>query len=84
MDIGAPTSVMGRKERNRIISSIRKHKLPMAKSRRRFRFADAVFESLATVELPLATQHGFPPIVLEMDIVSADKPALLGLDVLGG
>ncbi len=34
------------------------------------------------MELPLATPDGIPLIYVSLDIVSADIPALLGLDVL--
>ncbi len=81
MDIGAPTSTIGRNELNRIMSSIGRHKLPMEKSRRWFRFEGAVFESLGTVEPPLATPDGFPQILVVIDIVSADVPPLVVLDV---
>ncbi len=54
----------------------------MSKSKRRYRFADAVYSSLGTVELPLATPNGLPLIYVSLDIVCANVPALLGLDIL--
>lgn len=56
----------------------------MEKSRRSSRFAEAAFGSLSAVELPLATPYGFLPIEVAMDVVSADIPALFGLEVLDG
>ena len=48
----------------------------------RFRFADTSYNSLGKVLLPLATPLGKPTIFLQLDVVSADIPALLGKDVL--
>lgn len=51
-------------------------------SNNRFRFADAVYESLGRTSLPLRTPPGIPAIMVEMDVVNADIPALLGMDLL--
>ena len=51
-------------------------------SHNRFRFADTTFKSLGTVTIPLAAPAGIKPIPVVLDIVDADIPALLGLDVL--
>ena len=50
----------------------------------RFLFAEVVFRSQGTVELPLATPPVHVPIFVAIDIVDADIPALPGLDVLDG
>ena len=47
-----------------------------------FRFADATFKSLGRVDIPLATPTGVGNIYVPMDVVSADVPGLLGLDIL--
>ncbi len=82
VDIGAPRSVLGQKELNRILSQVGRHSIPISKSKRRYRFADAVYSSLGTVEIPLETPNGIPLMSVGLDIVSADVPALLDLDIL--
>lgn len=81
-DIGAPKSVVGRKELNRILNAIGMHERKIFPSRNRFRFADAVYESSGRVMLPLFTPPGASKVIVEMDIVTADILALLGMDVL--
>ncbi len=83
VDIGAPRFVIGREELNRILPQVGRHSIPKSKSKGRYRFPDAVYSSLGTVELPIATPNGIPLIYVGLDIVSADVPALLGLDILG-
>lgn len=41
-----------------------------------------MFHSLGKVEVPFATPPGVRPIFVSLDVVSADVPALLGLNVL--
>ena len=48
----------------------------------RFRFADRLFDSLGKVTLFLSTPSGIPPIRVVLDVVRANIPALLGMDVL--
>ena len=82
VDIGAPKSVIGRKELARIL---RAQGLPfptLRRSYRRFRFADTTFKSLGQVSISLATPPGIPPLPVVMDVVEAEIPALLGLDML--
>eukprot|EP00171_Calliarthron_tuberculosum_P023424 IDg23424t1 len=80
-DIGAPCSVIRKKELRRILQKLRKRKLPIQKSNRRFRFADTTFGSFGTAELPFQTPPGSPLVFVTLDIVPADIPALIGLDV---
>lgn len=78
IDTGAPTSVIGIKELRRIFGKFGRRLQGLLGSDRRFRFADAVFESLGRIDLPLATPNGIPTVFLSLDVVSADVPALLG------
>lgn len=81
-DIGAPKSVIGRHELNRILTALGVHNRRTRPSGNSFRFADAVYKSLGKISIPLHTPAGIPNIPVEVDIVEADIPALLGLDVL--
>ena len=82
MDIGAPKSCIGLRELKSIFSRFGR-RIPQLKwSQNRFRFADTSYNSIGKVSLPLATPPSGPPIVVEMDVVNADIPALLGLNVL--
>jgi len=81
IDTGAPTSVVGLTEVRRIANSARK-RLKLRSSSKRFRFADATFDSLGRVFLPLATPCGVMAIYVPIDVVAADIPALMGLDVM--
>ena len=80
--IGAPKSLIGRKELNRVMTRMGKYKRKIVPSTNRFRFGDVTFESRGKVSLPMKTSTGVTPILVEMDIVDADVPALLGMDVL--
>ncbi len=46
------------------------------------RFGDETFSSLGIISLPLATPNGVIPIMIHFDVVQADVPALLGMDIL--
>ncbi len=81
-EIGAPRSVIGQKELRRVMYRLQRHKLPTDQSNHRLRFADTNYQSLRQIELPLATPPGISVVYVTLDIVSADIPALLGLDVL--
>ena len=67
---------------NRIFTRLGIYNRKIKPSRNRLRFADAVYESLGSVSIPLKTPAGTPKILVELDIVQADVPALLGLDIL--
>ena len=82
VDTGAPTSVIGRKELRIISQGNGIRNLKLRKSGNRFRFSNSTFQSLGQVDLPLATPCGLRPIYVTLDVVSADVPALLGLDTL--
>ena len=81
VDIGAPRSVVGLKEARRIYSRIGRRLQPRPSSRR-FRFADSENESLGTVMMPLETPPGIPTSNVFLDVISADVPALLGMEGL--
>ena len=82
MDTGAPSSAIGMKELRRLSSLYGKQLFRLLRSFKQFRFAGASFTSLGRVDLPLATPSHFRPVFVTVDVVSADVPALLGLDVL--
>ena len=54
----------------------------LKKSFNRFLFPDVTLESLGQVSLLLATPPGKASIFVVMDVVPADIPPLLGMDVL--
>lgn len=81
-DIGAPKSVVGRKELRRILKHFSPHHRGIMRSRSRFRLADSVVESLGHISIPLRTPTGVPTIMVELDVVEADIPALLGIYIL--
>ena len=81
-DTGAPKSVVGTKELNRIFSALGMHRRKLQGSHHRFRFADITFESRGRVSLTLRTPPGIPAVIVELDVVEADIPALLGMDIL--
>ena len=58
------------------------HRRKISRSAHRFRFGDESFQSLGRISLPLATQPGFKPILVQFDIVQINIPLLLGMDVL--
>lgn len=81
-DLGTPKSVVGRKELFRILNSTGNHNRRISPSGIRFLFADTVYQSRGEVTLFLKTPSGIPKVMIELDIVDADIPALLGMDVL--
>ena len=82
IDIGAPKSVISRKELSRILRAHAFRFPKLRSSNRRFRFADETFRSLGQTAIPLATPPGMAPLPAMIDVVDADIPALLGLDIL--
>eukprot|EP00171_Calliarthron_tuberculosum_P023610 IDg23610t1 len=82
VDIGAPKSVAGKKELHRILSAMKMRDYRLKPSQNKFRFGDDTFSSLGVVTLPLPTPNGVKPIHVDFDIVLADVPALLGMDIL--
>lgn len=81
-DTGAPRSVIGMKEFKRIRNQLGLRSMNIKPSKCGFKFANATYSSLGSIQLPLYTPPGIPTIIVEMEIVPADIPALLGLDVL--
>lgn len=82
VDIGAPTSVVGKKELHRLRSKSYIRNYKRRKSHNRSRFGDVTFNSMGQVSLPLLTREGVATISVVFNIVPADVPALLGIDVL--
>ena len=82
VDIGAPRSVIGQKELHRIRRTIGSKNLALVQSNRSFKFAEAVYQSLGMVVVPLETTANILVIHVVMDVVTADIPALLGLDLM--
>lgn len=82
VDTGAPTSVIGLKELRRLANEYGRDLLRLRRSMKTFRFSDTTFESLGQVEIPLATPNHVHPIMVTLDVVSRDVPALLGLEML--
>ena len=83
-DIGAPKSVIGRKELNRIFAeqNMRPSSLSKSPFKNPFRFAGNTFESLVQNSIQLKTPFGVAPVYVQLDVFQADIPALLGMDVL--
>ena len=71
VDIGAPRSVIGRKELTRMYNAHGIHNRHTHPSNNRSRFADAIFESLGKIHIPLKTPPGAPRVNVGLDIVSA-------------
>ena len=82
LDIGAPRSVLGLKELHKILNHVRRSKIPIVSSANKFRFGDVVVPSRGIIELCLKTPLQIPEIMVLMDFVPVDVPALFGFDVL--
>ena len=82
LDIGAPRSVTGQRELNRIVKTTGIMVKVKNGSTNSFRFGNVVFRSVGTVVLQLKTPKGAEKIFVQLDIVAADMPALLGIDVM--
>ena len=68
---------------NKILKFSQKYGLPTyKKSLRHFQFANEAFRSLVCVTFQIEVPTGIEPIHVEFDIVIADIPLLLGLDVV--
>ena len=82
VDVGAPRSVIGRKELARMYIAHGIHNRHIHPPNNRFRFTDAAFKSLGKVYIPLKTPPGAPRVNVVLDIVSADIPVFLGMDIM--
>jgi len=83
VDIGAPKSVIGKKALNRIFSASKTYQLPKLRSSpNSFRFANETFRSIGSLTLYLETPAGVRTVPVDIDVVVADIPPLLGLDVI--
>ncbi len=80
--IEAPRSVVGRPKLNSILRNMKKIHIPHISSNNSFRFSDVTAKSIEMVEIELLTPPYVHYIPVLMDIVPADVPVLLGLDVL--
>ena len=81
-DIGSPKCVIGRKECNRICTKFGIHERHIKPSNERFSFADHSYPSLGKVSIPPKTPIRAPKIIVVLDMVEADIPPLLGMDLL--
>ncbi len=70
--IGAPYSVISKKQLNRILAASGTHSRTITKSYRRVRFDDTTFESIGRAKIPLWTPPSAPTTVIDLDIVVAD------------
>jgi len=83
VDIGAPKSVIGKKALNRVFSASKTYQLPKLRySPHSFRFANETFHSIGSLTLYLETPAGVATVAVDIDVVTADIPPLLGLDVI--
>lgn len=82
VNIGEPSSVIERKELNRLLSACGKCCRNITKSGNRFRFGDVNFKSIGQIDIPLATPCGEAPINGIFDIIATDVPTLLEMDIL--
>lgn len=82
MDTGAPQSVIGRKELNRIFNKNGIHDVRIIPSNKSFRFVDTSFKYLGRVQIELETPLVALTVQVCLDIVQVDIPALLEMDVL--
>lgn len=83
VDIGAPLSVIGKKELFPLIHHLDRQGKKLKPSLNSFRFADTVFESLGTTVLPIRTSFHVDAMIVEMDVVKEKNiPAILGLDAM--
>ena len=82
LGIGAPRSIVGRTELNKILTSVQRRSIARINSRNSFSFEDVLVKSLGMVELCLRTPNDVPNIMVVMHIVPVNVPALLGLDVM--
>lgn len=81
-DTSAPRSVIGLKELNLLQNQLEIRNIKGKPSQHDFKFPNATYSSLGSVVLPLYTPPGVLTIYAKLEIVPADVPTLLGLDVL--
>lgn len=82
VDIGAPKSLLGQKELHRIVNLLVIHHRRLLTSQNIFGFSDATYESFGISIIPLETLPVIPLTMVQMDLVSADIPDLLRMDIL--
>lgn len=80
VDIGAPKYFIRIKEARRLYNRLGK-RIKLMCCNRKFRFADSIFVSLGGVMIPLPTPPGILSILVYMEVISCDVPALLGMDI---
>lgn len=67
---------------NRLFRNLGRKRRRLKHSVNSFRFAETLYQLLSTITLPLKTPGDKEPIVVELDVVKANVPALLGLDAM--
>ena len=83
-DTGAPKSVIGKKQVNRILDRLGRRCMPVIRSNRLFRFGDVSSKLFGMIELSIQTPENIPLIHVLLNVVDVNIPALIGLDVLDG
>lgn len=82
IDIGTPRSVIGKQELSRLLHYLGGRGRKLRPSMNSFRFVDTVYESLGTTVFPLRTTSHVDTILVKIDVVGTNVPALLGLDAM--
>lgn len=82
VDTRAPNPVIGLPELRCIYATNMVITPQLRKSTRRFKFSYVIFQSLGLNDLPLATPSGKSPIYITLDILSADIPPVMRLEVM--
>lgn len=80
-DTGAPRSVVGFQELDRIKNKWGLRNLKIKMSQNGFKFANKTYSSLGIVQILSYTPPGVPTIMVPLQIVQVDLPALIGLDI---
>ena len=66
----------------KILKHVHRSNVPIVSSANKFRLGDVVVSSRRIIELCLEAPRRVPEIIVLMDVVPVDVPALFGLDVL--
>lgn len=82
LGIDATRSVVGAKERNRIITHLGQPLAHIACSSNSIKFTDSVLHSHETVKFQLATTPGVRPTTINLYVISADFPVLVSVDTM--
>lgn len=82
IDTGASRLVIKWKELNGVCNENGIHDMKVGPSNQHFRFADNTFKSLGIVHIELDTPLRATSISVGLEVLQADVPALLGVDVM--